>query len=101
MMGGLHPRASLYERPVNIESAKATHAAFRQVLREHGVRVLTVREILAYGVDEHIGARVDLEARGAAAAAAARGGALGAVAARRCRCFFQSKAPPLTPSRPP
>lgn len=31
MMGGLHPRASLYERPVNIESAKATHALFRQV----------------------------------------------------------------------
>lgn len=31
MMGGLHPRASLYERPVNIESAKKTHALFRQV----------------------------------------------------------------------
>ena len=31
MMGGLHPRGSLYERPVNIESAKAHHANFRQV----------------------------------------------------------------------
>lgn len=61
MMGGLHPRGSLYERPVNIESAKAHHANFRQVLREHGVRVLTVREILAHGVDQHMGARVQLE----------------------------------------
>jgi hypothetical protein len=124
MMGGLHPRGSLFERPVNIESAKAHHANFRQVwctcggggglsathsvaaristggpvgsthssrplrrklgpacsprrappapptpraanfpqvLREHGVRVLTVREILAHGVDEHMGARVQLE----------------------------------------
>jgi hypothetical protein len=31
MMGGLHPRGSLYERPVNIEMAKAHHANFRQV----------------------------------------------------------------------
>ena len=30
-------------------------------LREHGVRVLTVREILAYNVEENISARVDLE----------------------------------------
>ncbi|KIZ04019.1 Amidinotransferase family protein [Monoraphidium neglectum] len=69
MMGGLHPRGSLFERPVNIESAKAHHTNFRQarrrttrgVLRDHGVRVLTVREILAHGVDEHMGARVALE----------------------------------------
>jgi hypothetical protein len=32
-----------------------------QVLRAHGVRVLTVREILAFGVDEGMGARVELE----------------------------------------
>jgi hypothetical protein len=31
MMGGLHPRGSLFERPVNIEMAKAHHANFRQV----------------------------------------------------------------------
>jgi arginine deiminase len=61
MMGGLHPRGSLYERPVNIESARLQHAHFRQVLREHGVRVLTVREILAFGADSHMGARADLE----------------------------------------
>ncbi|GBF90210.1 arginine deiminase [Raphidocelis subcapitata] len=66
MMGGLHPRGSLFERPVNIESAKAHHAHFRQVLREHGVRVLTVREILAHGVDEHMGARLALERLAAA-----------------------------------
>lgn len=50
MMGGLHPRGSLYERPVNIDTAKAQHAEFRNQLRAHGVRVLTVREILAYNV---------------------------------------------------
>jgi arginine deiminase len=61
MMGGLHPRGSLYERPVNIDLARAHHANFRQVLREHGVRVLTVREILSHGVDQHVGARVQLE----------------------------------------
>ncbi len=32
-----------------------------KVLREHGVRVLTVREILAYNVDTNMSARVDLE----------------------------------------
>ncbi len=35
--------------------------SFAQVLRQCGVRVLTVREILAYGVEEHMGARVELE----------------------------------------
>jgi hypothetical protein len=33
MMGGLHPRGSLFERPVNIESAKAHHTNFRQARR--------------------------------------------------------------------
>ena len=36
----------------------ALHA---QVLREHGVRVLTVREILAAHTDTNMSARVDLE----------------------------------------
>lgn len=31
MMGGLHPRGSLYERPVNIDTAKTQHTHFRQV----------------------------------------------------------------------
>lgn len=30
-------------------------------MRENGVKVLTVRDILSYGVEEHIGARVELE----------------------------------------
>ena len=34
-------RASLYERPVNLDSAKAAHADFRRVMREHGVKVLS------------------------------------------------------------
>ena len=33
MMGGLHPRGSLYERPVNFEVAKAQHAEFRNQVR--------------------------------------------------------------------
>lgn len=32
-----------------------------QVLRAHGISVLTVREILAFGVEERMGARVELE----------------------------------------
>jgi hypothetical protein len=35
---------------VNIDIAKAQHTEFRTLLRAHGVRVLTVREILAYNV---------------------------------------------------
>ena len=46
---------------VNLEDAKTAHAEFRRVMREMGVRVLTVREILAYGADDHVGARVELE----------------------------------------
>lgn len=33
----------------------------QQVLRAQGVRVLTVREVLAFGVEERMGARVELE----------------------------------------
>ena len=60
-MGGLHPRASLYEKPVNLDAAKAAHTEFRKIMRGNGVRVLTVREILAYGTGQHVGARVELE----------------------------------------
>lgn len=60
-MGGLHPRASLFEKPVNLEAAKTAHAEFRRVMRDKGVKVLTVREILAYGGEDHVGARVALE----------------------------------------
>lgn len=37
------------------------HAEFRSVMREAGLKVLTVREILAFGVDTHVRARVALE----------------------------------------
>lgn len=30
-------------------------------MRDNGVKVLTVRDILSYGVEDHIGARVELE----------------------------------------
>jgi hypothetical protein len=39
MMGGLHPRGSLYERPVNIDVAKAQHAEFRAKVRQYLIRV--------------------------------------------------------------
>eukprot|EP00210_Caulerpa_lentillifera_P009569 g9126.t1 len=60
-MGGLHPRASLYERPVNLDSSKKQHYNFRKVLRSHGIKVLTVRGMLAHGAEKYIGARVELE----------------------------------------
>ncbi len=31
-------------------------------MRDNGVKVLTVRDILSYGVEEHMGARCELEA---------------------------------------
>lgn len=37
MMGGLHPRGSLYERPVNIDTAKQQHSEFRNVSWGWGV----------------------------------------------------------------
>lgn len=39
MMGALHPRASLYERPVNLQEAQKAHAAFRDLLRRNGCKV--------------------------------------------------------------
>ena len=30
-------------------------------MRDHGVKVLTVRDILSYGAEDHVGARVELE----------------------------------------
>lgn len=75
-MGGLHPRASLYERPVNLEQSKKQHSNFREILRSYGVKgacftdpvwlwkpvsVLTVRGILAYGADKYMNSRIELE----------------------------------------
>jgi hypothetical protein len=42
MMGAMHPKGSLYERPVNMADAKATHAAFRELLRSNGCKVSLV-----------------------------------------------------------
>jgi hypothetical protein len=39
MMGAMHPKGSLYERPVNLSDAKSTHAAFRELLRSNGCKV--------------------------------------------------------------
>jgi arginine deiminase len=60
-MGALHPAGSLYERPVNMSKCTAQHAAFRGALRAHGVRCLTVREVLLYDTDASVRARCELE----------------------------------------
>jgi arginine deiminase len=60
MMGALHPAAALYERFVNIQQSILEHAKFREVLRKKGIKVLTVREILHYGLD-NLRCRIDLE----------------------------------------
>ena len=46
---------------MNLDAAKAAHAEFRRVMRQAGIRVLTVRDILSFGVEDHVGARVELE----------------------------------------
>ena len=45
MMGGLHPRGSLYERPINIDVAKAQHAEFRTQVRHVARRVPQPRSL--------------------------------------------------------
>ncbi len=42
-LGGLHPRGSLYERPVNIDAAKKQHAHFREVGKEEGIDVAAMQ----------------------------------------------------------
>lgn len=61
MMGTLHPAGSLYENPVNTDTAKMQHDAFRTALEHHGIKVLEVAEILMMDVDKEIGARMKLE----------------------------------------
>ena len=39
MMGGLHPRASLFEKTVHLDRAVAQHTAFREALEAHGLKV--------------------------------------------------------------
>jgi arginine deiminase len=60
-MGALHPAGSLYERPVNMAACTRQHAAFRSALRAHGVRCLTVREVLLFDTDASVRARCELE----------------------------------------
>ena len=60
-MGALHPAAALYERFVNIELSISEHANFRETLRRKGIKVLTVREILRYGLGDNLRCRIDLE----------------------------------------
>jgi arginine deiminase len=61
LMGALHPAGSLYERPVNMQECTRQHAAFRAALRSHGVKCVTVREVMLFNVDVCVRARVALE----------------------------------------
>lgn len=49
MMGALHPRASLYERPVNLQLAKKAHFEFRELMRKQGCKVCPV----AHTTEQH------------------------------------------------
>lgn len=44
-----------------MEAAKNAHAEFRRVMRAAGLKVLTIKDILSFGVSEHLGARCELE----------------------------------------
>lgn len=46
---------------MNLEAAKHAHTEFRRTMRAAGLKVLTIRDILSFGVDDHMGARVELE----------------------------------------
>lgn len=61
LMGALHPRASLYEKPINLEAARKQHEGFRDIMRQFGVKVLTVREVLRYAAGVNMRARTELE----------------------------------------
>jgi len=60
-MGALHPAASLFEKPVNIDRIVEQHQKFKDVMREHGAKVVDVRDILMMDVDKYVDARVALE----------------------------------------
>eukprot|EP00177_Eucheuma_denticulatum_P005686 GFKZ01010355.1.p1 GENE.GFKZ01010355.1~~GFKZ01010355.1.p1 ORF type:complete len:474 (+),score=74.17 GFKZ01010355.1:170-1591(+) len=61
MMGSLHPAGALYEKPVNIRSARLAHASFVNMLRRKGATVYDVRAILTNRVDWSVGDRIALE----------------------------------------
>lgn len=46
---------------MNLEAAKKAHTEFRRTMRAAGLKVLTIRDILSFGVEDHMGARVELE----------------------------------------
>jgi arginine deiminase len=46
-IAGLHPAASLYENPLNLEKARCQHEKMRNAIKKLGATVLTVNEILS------------------------------------------------------
>eukprot|EP00959_Pyramimonas_sp_CCMP1952_P282700 5908652-Pyramimonas_sp.AAC.1 len=61
VMGSIHPKGGLYEKPVNVEDSRKQHRGFREALRDHGVHCLTVHEILMHDTDRNMRARQELE----------------------------------------
>jgi arginine deiminase len=60
-MCSMHPNGSLYERPINLATAVSEHRNFRETLQAQGVRVHTVRGLLALDTDHDMRARLELE----------------------------------------
>lgn len=61
LIGSLHASGSLFEKPVNIQKARDDHAHFRRAMEHKGVKVLSVREILALHCEDNLRYRVALE----------------------------------------
>lgn len=61
MMGSLHPAGALYEKPVNTSLARASHDAFVARLRQNGIEVYDVRDILTNKIAWSVGDRIALE----------------------------------------
>jgi len=61
LIGSLHASGSLFEKPVNIQKARDDHMQFRKSMENKGVKVLSVREILAMHCEDNLRYRVALE----------------------------------------
>jgi arginine deiminase len=49
--GVIHPAAALFERPFSVDEARQEHARYVKLLRDHGIRVHLLQEVLAQGTN--------------------------------------------------
>lgn len=61
LIGSLHASGSLFEKPVNVQKARDDHMQFRRAMENRGVKVLSVREVLAMHCEDNLRYRVALE----------------------------------------